>query len=108
MQEAWPQSLETVESDSRDSHGDWRRGGGLTWRHTRSVARLSGFKSQLHPLYQLCAPLCPRCLFFMTKQAQPCMRIKGLMLVKCEAYPWHTGSTIKIKYSSWEGQTMRG
>ena len=33
MQEAWPQSLKTVESDSRDSHGDWRRGGGLTWRH---------------------------------------------------------------------------
>ena len=33
MQEACPQSLETVENDSRDSLGDWRRGGGLTCRH---------------------------------------------------------------------------
>ena len=71
-------------------------------RDTRSVARLSGFKSQLHPLYQLCALLCPRRLFFMTKQAQPCVRVKGLMLVKCEAYSWHTGSAIKIRYSSCE------
>ena len=71
-------------------------------RDTHSVARLSGFKSQLHPLYQLCALLFPRRLFFTTKQAQACVRIKGLMLVKCEAYSWHTGSVIKIRYSSCE------
>lgn len=31
--ESWPQSLETKKAIQRDSHGDWRRGRGLTWRH---------------------------------------------------------------------------